>query len=216
MVTQGNNWKWKVVNLLWQVGIEFLIFSFIEKLSLLFALPCLPVCNADAVGWWIVIRVKVEQNGRWFLILGKTKKITSACQSGLIFLFKSHLLTFRHLMGIERFKVSLIIKEKKKESNEGDSNIKGEKNRVMREIWLSKHMHSLSLTCRKRGSSKKAIRVTQRDFCTYIKMMKRSSTMKIKGNTNGAREARVIAKSYLQKSEFFSILFKYPLNNSGF
>ena len=43
---------------------------------------------------------------------------------------------------------------------------------------------------------------------TFIKMMKRSSTMKIKGNTNGAMEARVIAKSYHQKSEFFSILFR--------
>ena len=42
--------KWKVGNLLWQAGIKFLIFPFTEKLSHLFALPCLPVCKPKAVG----------------------------------------------------------------------------------------------------------------------------------------------------------------------
>ena len=60
------------------------------------------------------------------------KKLIPACQSGLTFLFVSHLLTFRHLREIV---------------SQGNLIIEGKKERAMREILFSKHMHSLSLTC---------------------------------------------------------------------
>ena len=47
-------------------------FPFIEKLSLLFAQMCLPVCKPEAAGGGIAIRAKVEQKRGLFFISGKT------------------------------------------------------------------------------------------------------------------------------------------------
>ena len=45
-------------------GLKSWIFSLKKNSTLLFALPCLPVCKLKAVGWGIAIRAKVEQKER--------------------------------------------------------------------------------------------------------------------------------------------------------
>ena len=50
----------------------FSFFPLYKNDTLLFALPCPPVCNPEALGLGIAIRAKVEQKGRViFLYWGK-------------------------------------------------------------------------------------------------------------------------------------------------
>ena len=53
----------------------FLFFSFIEKLSFLFALLCLTVFKPETIGWRIAVRAQVEQKGGWVFISGKRKNL---------------------------------------------------------------------------------------------------------------------------------------------
>jgi hypothetical protein len=63
----------------YKLELSFSFFPFIEKLSLLFALPCPPVCKPEAVGRGIAIRAKVEQKRRViFLYREKNEKLNSS------------------------------------------------------------------------------------------------------------------------------------------
>ena len=57
-----------------KLELSFSYFPFIEKLSLLFAPLCLPVCKLKAVGQGIAIRAKVEQKRRAIFYIGKKFK----------------------------------------------------------------------------------------------------------------------------------------------
>ena len=53
----------------------FLFFPLFKNYTLLFALPCGPVCKPEAVGWGIAIRAKVEQKGRVIFLYWEKIKI---------------------------------------------------------------------------------------------------------------------------------------------
>ena len=68
------NTQWRVVHLVWQAGIFFFFFPFIEKLYFLVC-SSLSDCKPEAVCWGIAIRATVEQTGVYFYITSKKENI---------------------------------------------------------------------------------------------------------------------------------------------